>query len=603
MAHVVTHNPPSLVPDLLEPGIIGPDEYNNPHFVTIDPTLVDHNSLNNLTVGDPHTQYHTDARALTWLGTRSTSDLVEGTNLYYTNARADARVVIGVVTHVGLADPHVQYFLESAAAALARVDDTNVTLTLGGSPATALLAATSITVGWAGTLAAARLNANVVQAITNDTNVTGSIATQTLTLGWTGLLSVARGGTGAATFTTNGLLLGNGTGVVQTVAVNAGTKQFLTQTSSAAPSWGGVVAADLPANGANPTAGVGLAAVNGSASTWMRSDAAPPLEQNITPTWSATHQWNAANIRVKGYVSVSNVFIAPINITEGDITGLRGQFGTDATIAGARAGTPVLQVNKAVGTATGRAVNNELPTGGLVLRTPTAATNGVQALSPPIEWVGRGWKTNGGSSVLFSVMAYAVPLQSISGDGFLAIDVYSDAVGVVPLRAVEIGSGYINIVTGGLRIGNVAAQDALLVGNGTNFVSNTLAWTTRAYASTDFTASAGTWTVDSGDLFQFGYVIIGKTMTVSFSIFGSSTSSTPQFLNILIPGGKSAARYVYTTCVARQGAAAANEYPGAVLQTVAGDTKFYIRRDWSLTVWAASTNDIDVVGEITFEIN
>jgi hypothetical protein len=42
------------------------------------------------------------------------------------------------------------------AAALTRTDDTNVTLTLGGTPATALLQAASITAGWAGTLAAPR---------------------------------------------------------------------------------------------------------------------------------------------------------------------------------------------------------------------------------------------------------------------------------------------------------------------------------------------------------------------------------------------------------------------------------------------------------------
>ena len=41
-------------------------------------------------------------------------------------------------------------------AALTKGDDTNVTLTLGGTPATALLAASSITAGWNGTLAAAR---------------------------------------------------------------------------------------------------------------------------------------------------------------------------------------------------------------------------------------------------------------------------------------------------------------------------------------------------------------------------------------------------------------------------------------------------------------
>lgn len=41
-------------------------------------------------------------------------------------------------------------------AALTKTDDTNVTLTLGGSPTKALLAATSLTLGWAGTLSAAR---------------------------------------------------------------------------------------------------------------------------------------------------------------------------------------------------------------------------------------------------------------------------------------------------------------------------------------------------------------------------------------------------------------------------------------------------------------
>ncbi len=40
--------------------------------------------------------------------------------------------------------------------ALTKGDDTNVTLTLGGTPATALLKATSITAGWAGSLAVAR---------------------------------------------------------------------------------------------------------------------------------------------------------------------------------------------------------------------------------------------------------------------------------------------------------------------------------------------------------------------------------------------------------------------------------------------------------------
>lgn len=74
-------------------------------------------------------------------------------------------------------DLALQYWKNVAPGALTKTDDTNVTLTLGGTPGSALLAATS------------------------------------LTLGWTGQLSVARGGTGVSTAPANGqLLIGNGTG-------------------------------------------------------------------------------------------------------------------------------------------------------------------------------------------------------------------------------------------------------------------------------------------------------------------------------------------------------------------------------------------------------
>lgn len=47
---------------------------------------------------------------------------------------------------------------------------------------------------------------------------------------------------------------------------------------------------------ANPSALVGLTAVNGSASTAMRSDAAPALNLSISPTWSGTHTFTLAPV-------------------------------------------------------------------------------------------------------------------------------------------------------------------------------------------------------------------------------------------------------------------------------------------------------------------
>ncbi len=67
-----------------------------------------------------------------------------------------------------------------------------------------------------------------------------------------------------------------------------------------------------PVAGANPTASVGLTAVNGSAGTFMRSDAAPPLDVTITPTWTGAHTWSSA---------------APIlNFVETDATSQEGRW-------------------------------------------------------------------------------------------------------------------------------------------------------------------------------------------------------------------------------------------------------------------------------------
>jgi hypothetical protein len=131
--------------------------------------------------------------------------------------------------------------------ALTESNDTNVTLTLGGTPSTALLQPVSITVGWTGTLASARLNSNVVQSVTNDTNVTGAIVLQNLTMGWTGTLAVSRGGIGAGTITPNAVTYGAGTGAIQTVPVNSSaTNKFLTQSSSLAPAFATIASSDVP---------------------------------------------------------------------------------------------------------------------------------------------------------------------------------------------------------------------------------------------------------------------------------------------------------------------------------------------------------------------
>lgn len=62
-------------------------------------TISDHGNLAGLG-DDDHTQYHTAARADTWLGTKDTDDVAEGvTNLYFTNTRADTRADVRIPLH------------------------------------------------------------------------------------------------------------------------------------------------------------------------------------------------------------------------------------------------------------------------------------------------------------------------------------------------------------------------------------------------------------------------------------------------------------------------------------------------------------------------
>jgi hypothetical protein len=73
---------------------------------------------------------------------------------------------------------------------------------------------------------------------------------------------------------------------------------------------------------ANPTGTLGLAAVNGSAKTWMRSDAAPALDQGIKPLWSAAHVWTYNNpISWKDSLGATKEVL---NLATGNITTLSG---------------------------------------------------------------------------------------------------------------------------------------------------------------------------------------------------------------------------------------------------------------------------------------
>lgn len=233
-------------------------------------------------------------------------------------------------------------------AALTKTDDTNVTLTLGGSPTTALVNAASVTAGWTGTLAA------------------------------------TRGGLGMSTVTDDTVAVANGT-TWQSKALgdcddtsgnhlnyDTGTNAFSCGTSSSSS-----------VSGANPSASVGLSAVNGVATTYLRSDGAPALSQSIAPTWTGAHVFTQAQGSSRFDISGPNTgqgWATRYRDTTNNIT--RGFIGIGTDTATGAAITdfvlsPGTSGSIAIGTQNGAAVAGRFgPSGGLVMGSPTGGNQG-----------------------------------------------------------------------------------------------------------------------------------------------------------------------------------------------------------------------------------
>lgn len=173
--------------------------------------------------------------------------------------------------------------ISPAGAALTKTDDTNVTLTLGGTPTTALVNAAS------------------------------------LTLGWTGTLGVARGGTNLASYAVGDILYASGATTLAKLADVATGNALISGGVTTAPSWGkitltGHVSGVLPvANGGTNASSASITAFNnitgytaagatGTTSTNLVFSTSPIL---VTPTLGVADATSltATNIGAGGAIS------------------------------------------------------------------------------------------------------------------------------------------------------------------------------------------------------------------------------------------------------------------------------------------------------------
>jgi len=128
--------------------------------------------------------YKDNANAVQVIGWKTTPTSAGGTGLtsytagdllYYATGTTLSKLAIGASgRYLSSSGTAPQW---SAPGALTETDDTNVTMTLGGSPSTALLSAVSMTLGWTGTLAVSRGGTGTGTAgITAFNNITGYTA-------------------------------------------------------------------------------------------------------------------------------------------------------------------------------------------------------------------------------------------------------------------------------------------------------------------------------------------------------------------------------------------------------------------------------------------
>ena len=391
-------------------------------------------------------------------------------------------------------------------AALTKVNDTNVTLTLGGTPASALLAAASITAGWTGLLGLVRGGTNADLSLTggagqylkqvtagaavtvgtipasdiasgaaltrtNDTNVTltlggtpasSLLAAASITAGWSGTLSVARGGTGAGTaalgfaalspLTTKGDLLSFST-INDRLPVGSDTFVLTADsTQTFGMKW---AAGGGGASPANPSGLIGMTAVNGVAATYDRSDSTHAIDPAIVPTWTGIHKFDTGNV----------------GVTSTDV---------------------------------------------VVFENPTAAALGAQQISGRSRWRGFGWGTTGSTSQSVDFIAEVLPAQ-----------------GTVPtgnwnLSSSINGGAYTNVVSV-TSAGLLTAANSIVATSNLFAKGGTLDLSSSGNGSVAIVGAANSMTFATGGsnpLFCASATNSGITVRSDYSLGFSSTSNT-----------------------------------------------------------------------------
>jgi hypothetical protein len=239
-------------------------------------------------------------------------------------------------------------------AALTKVDDTNVTLTLGGTPATALLRATS------------------------------------LTLGWTGVLSLTRGGTNASLTASNGGIVYSDASAMAILAGTATAGQIIRSGANAAPSWS---TSTYPATNAVSTL-LYASSANVMAALATANSAVLVTNSTGVPAWSGT--------MTNGQLIIGSTGATPTaaTLTAGSGISITNGAGT-ITISGSTSGMSWSTVS---GTTQSAAVNSGYVTNNAGAVTVTLPTTFAVGDAVEVKGLGAGgWVLAAGTATIIRI--------------------------------------------------------------------------------------------------------------------------------------------------------------------------------------------------------
>lgn len=318
-----------------------------------------------------------------------------------------------------------QFGAPYTAAALTEVNDTNVTLTLGGTPATALLHAVSITAGWTGTLA--------------------------------GL----RGGLGAAITASNGGIYYSNATNGALLAGTATASLPLLSGASSAPTWGAFA---LSLGGAFTTAGA-LTTVGAFGATFTFTNTTSvtfPTSGTLAttsqlPTPAALTAGNDTNVTLTLGGTPATALLQAASVTAGwtgTLSGTRGGTGVNngsntATFAGNLnfANSFTTSGNFAVTQTYTNTTNVTFPTSGTLATTTQVITNVNQTSSSATLAANSRYATNNGASLV----TYTIPAGAAVGDTYIVVGGSSGGWTVAQPASVQchIGTSSTTAGTGG----------------------------------------------------------------------------------------------------------------------------------------------------------